>query len=121
MKPISESHSSSQNSKYYSKTHKFSFHSTRQHMVSSSSIYFLVSLLRPRIMNSLNTVKTDFNSTCTTQETKTFPPPRRKISCSMAERLFKNGKQSNFSNFINNFRLYMMSLILKCFINEGLK
>ncbi len=44
------------------------------------------------------TVKTNFNSTCTTQETKTFPPPRRKISCSMAEKLFENGKQSNFSN-----------------------
>jgi hypothetical protein len=62
---------------------------------------------------------TSANSTCTTQERKTFPPPRQKISYSMAEKLFEKGKQSKISNF-HNFQLYMMSLILKCFINGGL-
>jgi hypothetical protein len=66
------------------------------------------------------TVKTDFNSTCTTQERKTFPPPRQKISAMTAKKLIEKGKQIKISNFHNNFQLYMMSLVLKCFINEGL-
>ncbi len=66
------------------------------------------------------TVKTNFNSTCTMQETKTFPPPRQENSAMAAEMLFEKGKQSKISNFHNNFQLCMMSLVLKCFINEGL-
>jgi hypothetical protein len=49
------------------------------------------------------TVKTNFNSTCTTQERKTFPPPRQKISYSMAEKLFEKDKQCKISNFHNSF------------------
>jgi hypothetical protein len=54
------------------------------------------------------------------QETKTFPPPRQENSAMAAEMLFEKGKQSKISNFHNNFQLCMMSLVLKCFINEGL-
>ncbi len=38
----------------------------------------------------------------------------------MAEMLFDKGKQCKITNFNNNFQLYMMNMIPKRFINEGL-